>query len=175
MRRQVSPLSVEGYHQLRDLGAISEKTELLNGVIVEKMTKSPFHEYLSSRRQALLSRDLPDGLLLRKEGPLTFAGSEPEPDLSLVSGSIEDFREAHPACAELVIEIAVTSMEIDRAKGELYAAAKVPFYWLLIANEKRVEVYTQPQSDGYAEKRVYGADDHLQTPFGTRIRISDLF
>jgi hypothetical protein len=43
IRRQPAPLSLEGYHVLRDLGLVPVKRELLDGVVVEKMTRSPLH------------------------------------------------------------------------------------------------------------------------------------
>jgi hypothetical protein len=43
VRRRVAPISVESYHVLRDLGLVDVKTELVNGIIVEKTTKSPRH------------------------------------------------------------------------------------------------------------------------------------
>ena len=48
VRRRVAPISVEAYHVFLELGATDRRTELLRNVIVEKMTKSPFHEYLVS-------------------------------------------------------------------------------------------------------------------------------
>ena len=41
------------------------KTELLNGVIVEKMTKSPLHILLAHRLLDRLAVDLPSGYQLR--------------------------------------------------------------------------------------------------------------
>ena len=93
VRHQVAPLSVDGYHKLRDLGLVRVKTELLNGVIVEKMTKSPLHTFLAQRLYDQLRADLPLGYQLRKEDPLTLATSEPEPDLAIVAGTAETFRE----------------------------------------------------------------------------------
>ena len=40
---QVWPLSVKAYHTLTGLGLIPEKTELLYGQVLLKMSKSPFH------------------------------------------------------------------------------------------------------------------------------------
>ena len=40
------PISVEAYHLLYKQGLISEKTELLEGVVIEKMPKDPIHANL---------------------------------------------------------------------------------------------------------------------------------
>jgi Uma2 family endonuclease len=39
--------------------------------------------------------------------------SEPEPDFAVVSGSIRDYRDEHPANAALVVEVALTSLAFD--------------------------------------------------------------
>jgi hypothetical protein len=175
VRRQVAPLSVAGYHQLRDLGLVEVKTELLNGVIVEKMTKSPLHTFLAHRIQVWLAEGLPPGWQLRKEDPLTFVNSEPEPALALVEGDFERYRTRHPTTAELVVEIAVSSIEVDRAKADLYAEAGVRTYWLVLAAQRTVEVYTVPRPTGYASTRVLSSGDTLETWYGVRIRLDDLF
>ena len=41
--------------------------------------------------------------------------SEPEPDVAVVSGSIRDYRDEHPANAALVVEVALSS---DTPVGE---------------------------------------------------------
>lgn len=175
VRRQVAPLSVAGYHHLRDLGLVGVRTELLDGVIVEKMTKSPLHTFLAQRIHAWLSEGLPPGWQLRKEDPLTLARSEPEPDLAIVPGGVETYRTHHPSTAELVAEIAVSSVEVDRAKADLYAEAGVSVYWLVLAERHAVEVYSQPGSGGYASTEVLGTGDGLETWYGTHIALDDLF
>ena len=175
VRHQVAPLSVHGYHKLRDLGLVRVKTELLNGVIVEKMTKSPRHTYLVQRLHEFLAKDLPLGYQLRKEDPLTLATSEPEPDLAIVAGTAESFRHHHPTTAELVVEIAVSSVEIDRAKADLYAAASVPTYWLVLPEAAAVDVYSEPTPAGYGQVRRLGAGDLLCSWYGTRIDLDELF
>jgi len=96
VRRRVVPFSVECYHKLRDLGMVPVKTELLNGVVIEKMTKSPMHTLLAHRLFGCLAVDLPSGYQLRKEDPLTLATSEPEPDIAIVPGAIETYRFKRP-------------------------------------------------------------------------------
>jgi len=175
VRHRVAPLSVAGYHQLRDLGLVGVKTELLNGVIVEKMTKSPLHTFLSQRLHAWLAEGLPTGWQLRKEDPLTFDGSEPEPDLALVAGSAETYRSHHPTTAELVVEIAVSSVDLDRAKADVYAEAGVSVYWLVLAERHTIEVYSQPSPSGYQHQETLGSGDTLETWYGTRVSIDELF
>ena len=58
--------------------------------------------------------------------------SEPEPDLAVVRGEPIHFLEAHPAVPALVVEVAETSLQLDRElKGGLYARAGLPEYWMI--------------------------------------------
>src|SRR5687768_6437915 len=114
VRNAALPISVEQYHRLGETGIIPQNTELLHGVIVEKMVKSPQHSWLVQRLADWLRSNLPSDCHLRQEQPLTFVDSEPEPDLAVVRGQPDDFRRQHPRTAEWVIEVAISSEDIDR-------------------------------------------------------------
>lgn len=148
------PLSVEAYHTLGELGLIPKKTELLHGLVYHKMSKSPFHSLLVLRLIQLLQARLPANCHLRTEQPLTLADSEPEPDISIVRGSVEDFPKSHPTTAELVVEVCVTSHDYDRDKLAAYAAAGVKEAWLVLGPERQVEIFHRPDAGRYAESSV---------------------
>ena len=133
----VWPLGVKAYHALGDLGLIPEKTELLYGQIFHKMSQSPLHSFLSEFLEDILRGAVPSGCHVRGEEPLTLGDSEPEPDLAVVRGRREDFRQAHPTTAELVIEVCVTSHDFDRSKLRAYASASVKECWLVLGPENR--------------------------------------
>lgn len=177
VRRQVARWSTGQYQRLRDLGLVPERSELLRGVILTKMTKSPLHTLIVHRLWHLLATGLPADHQLRKEDPLTLTGSdsEPEPDLAVVLGTDTDFRDAHPRTATLVVEVAVSSIEIDRAKAPLYAGAGVPDYWLVLPAAATVEVYSAPGEGGYRQLNHYGGDAVLTTWYGARVVLADLF
>ncbi|MBE7502403.1 MAG: Uma2 family endonuclease [Verrucomicrobiales bacterium] len=153
---QVWPLDVKAYHALGELGLIPERTELLYGQIIRKMSKSPFHSYLHQSLSELLQAALPPGTYCRSEQPLTGHDSEPEPDLAVVRGARGDYRHEHPRTAELVIEVCVSSHEYDRSKLRAYASAGVKECWLVLAPEQQVEVHLQPQEGQYTETRLHG-------------------
>lgn len=158
---QVWPLSVNAYHALGDLGLISEKTELLYGQVFHKMPKSPFHTLLLMRLLEMLRRDLPPGLHVRPEQPILCGDSEPEPDLSVIQGSISDYADEHPHTAELVIEVCVMSHEYDGSKLRAYARAGVKECWLVLGPEKTIEVHRQPVGEQFAEWAVHGPGGSL--------------
>ena len=146
--------TVEQYHLLAEAGLISEKVELLDGIIVEKMFKSPLHSGMAQKLVRLVNQVIPEGWLVRQEQPITCRDSEPEPDVAVVRGTEEEFFYAHPGIAELVIEVAVSSSEIDVEKAAIYAEANVPEYWIVLPEEKRVEIFTAPTGRTYAGCRT---------------------
>jgi len=152
---EVWPLSVEAYHALGEARLIPERTELLYGFVYHKMSKSPLHTFLVLRLLRLLQAILPPGMHLRPEQPLTCVDSEPEPDLAVVLGAEEDFRLEHPRTAELVIEVCVSSAEYDRSKLRAYASAGVKECWLVLGQEKQIEVHRQPGGGQFAQRTVH--------------------
>jgi Uma2 family endonuclease len=76
---------------------------------------------------------MPLGWRVRVQLAITTSDSEPEPDLAVVCGSIRDHARRHPAPHEivLVIEVAASSLTVDRAKARLYARAGIPAYWIV--------------------------------------------
>jgi Uma2 family endonuclease len=104
----------------------------------------------------LLQRMLPPGLHVQPEQPILCGDSEPEPDLSVIRGSINDYPTEHPHTAELVIEICVSSHDYDRSKLRAYASAGVKECWLVLGPEKQIEVHRQPQGDQFAEHALHG-------------------
>src|SRR5580658_559422 len=92
---QLWPLSVAGYRALGELGLIPKNTELLYGLVYKKISKSPYHSFLLQSLHGALTRVLPVGRSLRIEQPITCGDSEPEPDLAVIAGRNEDFRDDH--------------------------------------------------------------------------------
>lgn len=175
---QLWPLSVEAYHALGESGLIPKNTELLHGFVFNKMSKSPLHTILASRLAQFITQELAGrNWWVRTEQPLTLADSEPEPDVSVVTGVPEDYWEGHPATAELVVEVAVTSAQYDRSKAKAYAAAGVKEFWIVLGSEGAVEVLRQPAAGGYLEKRRVSRPDTLVCAClpGLRVDLENLF
>jgi len=161
-RKRVHPMTVETYHRLAEMGALSEDVELLRGIVVTKIAKSPLHEFVSQVLMKLLLALVPPGFEVRPERPLTLGDSEPEPDLSVVKGRPQDWVRAHPTTAALVIEVAVTSVDVDEGKGAIYAEAAIPEYWIVQPEERRVIVCREPTPEGYRSKATLTEADSLR-------------
>jgi Uma2 family endonuclease len=177
VRQRVSHLTVEEYHRLDEVNEKGRRTELLRGIVIEKMSKSPLHRTIASRLYQLFLARLPTGLSVWKEEPLGFSDSEPEPDISVVRGTEADFLATHPTTAELVIEVAVSSPALDRENASLYAEAGVKEYWIVLGPERTVEVYSRPEGGRYQQSRLFGLNDTLECSSvpGVLIRVADLF
>lgn len=165
-------ITVDEYHRMAGAGMFEPGTriELLEGVLVAKMTKNPPHTQACDLIQYLLIHLLPAGFFFTMGSPLTIEGSdsEPEPDAMVVRGRIRDFvgRRRTPADAALVIEVSDASYSLDRHhKWLTYAAAGVPIYWIVDLNRKRLEVHTEPTGQGeaarYSLTRLYGPEDEV--------------
>lgn len=153
IQRAVRRITVDEYHRLSDAAIIPEDTELLHGVIIQQMTKSPLHTWTVRILVDWLRSALPDGYDVRQEQPVTLQDSEPEPDIAIVLGGPADYRTAHPTMAEVVMEVAVSTIELDREKRLAYAAAGVKEYWIVIPQQGRIEIWTRPSSNGYLDTR----------------------
>jgi Uma2 family endonuclease len=155
VKQRALPITVAQYHMLAHEGLIPENAELLEGVIIEKMPKSPLHSSVLQKMLRRLQAIRGEKYEVRQEQPITCRYSEPEPDLALVDVSPDDYASGHPTTAKLVIEIAVSSAEIDRRKAAIYADADVGEYWIVLAEARQIEVYTQLTDTGYAKLSVF--------------------
>jgi Uma2 family endonuclease len=177
VRRRLSRISVEEYHRLDEYNENGKRTELIRGFVIEKMSKSPLHATIASLLYKLLLPVIPEGFTARKEEPLTLHDSEPEPDVSVVRGSDQDYRVAHPSTASLVIEVAVSSAELDREMASVYAEASVEEYWIVLGHERAVEVYRRPVNGVYQQKTISSTGSNLvcESVPGLTIPLSEIF
>jgi Uma2 family endonuclease len=177
VRQRVSPLSVEEYHRLGEFNEHRKRTELVRGIVIEKMSKSPLHRTIVSLLYRLFLGRLPVGFTVWQEQPVTLVDSEPEPDISVTRGGERDFLEAHPTTAEVVIEVSVCSPALDRENASLYAEAGVKEYWIVLGRERQVEVYRRPVNGRYQETCVADVNDTIECSSvpGVRIQVGELF
>lgn len=179
VRNRAVPMTAEAYHLLGEAGLIPEHVELLEGLVVEKMPKSPLHVFVTEK----LARDLRGFIgtstdwYVREEKPLTFGNSEPEPDLAVVRGQAENYLATHPSTAEFAVEVAVSSLGLDRRKASIYAAAGVREYWIVLPEERQVEIYTSPQGRDYAQHQVFTAPTRVESTVlaDFRVDLTELF
>jgi Uma2 family endonuclease len=155
-----------------------ERVELLEGLIVPMSPLGPLHIYLVDTLTRLLVKAAPETLTVSVQSTLACGESRPQPDLQ-VRRSTPGRLTRLPTTALLVIEVADTTLERDRAKTALYAGAAVPEVWIVDAQGKAVEVHTEPnrRAGKYRTIHILTEGDTLRTPALPRLRIpvSSLF
>jgi Uma2 family endonuclease len=143
------PLTVDDYHELIRAGKLSDDdpVELLEGMLVYKMTKNPPHTFSNTMVRLAIEALLPAGFHYRSQDPVTLSDGEPEPDGAVARGQMEDYMTRHPGPAEvpLIIEVADASLDRDRGiKLRSYARAEIAEYWIVNLVDHQVEVYSDP-------------------------------
>ena len=148
--------------------ADGESVELLEGWLVNKMTKRPAHRVANRKTRICLERVVLAAWSVDAQEAITTSDSEPEPDVSVVRGDTAELLDRHPTPDEvgLVVEIADTSLERDRNwKRRIYAHAGIPVYWVVNLIDRQVEVFTEPTTAGdesdYVRQAVFAASDRL--------------
>jgi Uma2 family endonuclease len=163
-------LSVGQYHAMARRGILvdGEPVELLEGLLVQKMTKHRPHSLTTLRARRALERVASTWGYVDSQEPVTTSTSEPEPDVLLVRGAAEDYldRQPGPADAVVVVEVADTSLRHDRGpKKRIYAQAEIPVYWIVNLNARTIEVYTEPSGPvakpDYARREEYRDGDSV--------------
>lgn len=155
----IARLSVEQYHKMIQAGIFTDdnRVELLEGLLVQKMSKNPPHRVSTNLVSESLRNVVPTGWYVDSQEPITTETSEPEPDVAIIRGSTRDYTDRHPGPGDvaLVVEVADASIELDqRTKQRVYASAGIAIYWIVNLIERRVQVYTRPS--GPAEEPGYG-------------------
>ena len=142
------------YERLIDLGVFQpgEPIELIGGeLMVAEPQGAPHYTAIRKTAKALEAVFGP-GWEVRAEGPIGLDDeSEPEPDIAVVPGSPDDYALAHPSRPVLTVEVAESSLALDRQhKGSLYARAGLADYWVLNLVDRVLEVYRGPIADSSA-------------------------
>lgn len=172
------------YYRMAELGFFKGKrVELINGEIIEMSPMKSAHATAVRLFLDVLKNIFGNGFVVDSQLPLSLGKiDEPEPDIAVVKGKARDFSEFHPKTAELIVEVADSSLHFDRAKkASLYAENKINEYWILNLKDRCIEVYRRPIKDknlGYIYTEIYVAgEDETVSPLvkpKAKIKVSDV-
>jgi Uma2 family endonuclease len=134
------------------------------------MPINPPHQTSTRKTRAALSRLVPRGWFVDQNAPISLplSDSEPEPDVVVIRGELQDFAERHPGPGDtaLAIEVAHSSLTEDRGfQKRLYAVEGIPAYWIVNLVDLQIEVYTEPsgpsEAPDYQTRRDYKPGDSV--------------
>jgi Uma2 family endonuclease len=149
---------------LCDIFQPGERVELIDGVIVDMSPQKSFHSVTTRLVEDALRVAFATGYDVRVQMPLALdETSEPEPDVAVVPGRARDYTKAHPATAVLVVEVADSSLNLDRkSKQALYARNGIAEYWVVNLQDNSLEVYRDPHQDRYRFQTVLRGGDTVR-------------
>lgn len=170
-------MSRRAYHQLGERGAFEGlKVQLVNGTVVVTSPMGTPHAFVVAKLNRVLSRQVPEQFDVRVQLPIAASDdSEPEPDFAIVEAATEPGSD-HPTTASLVIEVADSSQKLDLGpKARLYAACRVPEYWVIDLRTNTVVVHRSPQRGRYASVRRHDRTRTVtaQKVPGVSLRLND--
>ena len=154
--------TIEEFEEAGELGLFDpdERLELLYGEVYKKLSPQLTPHATAVELAAETMRATFHGKVhVRNQNPFNIGQrSQPEPDVYVARGEIRDYAKAHPRTAEIVIEIADTTLRMDLGKkAALYASAGVPDYWVVDLKNRQLVVHREPEED-------------LESPSGFRYR-----
>lgn len=129
-----------------------DPVEYLQGVLVQKMTKSDQHISVTWYLRRMIDRMLSGSFFTMTQDPIDLGDSEPEPDVMVVRGDPDAMPKVKPRGDKvaLVIEVSDSTLRRDRElKRLIYAKAEIPVYWIVNLNNHSVEIYSNPRSGDY--------------------------
>ncbi len=155
-----------------------ERLELVDGEIFQMTPQGSAHFTAIQLTDEALRHAFGSGFVVRAQAPLALGpDSEPEPDVAVVTGNARDYRDAHPATALLVVEVADSTVDYARGrKITLYARAGIIEYWIVNLIERCLEVYRKPDQDTYLHCRRLVTGDKI-APLAAadkKIEVSDI-
>ncbi len=170
----------EEFYELAEQGYFrGKRVQLIDGEIFEMAPQGHPHAKAITLLTRWATTHFPPPALVRIQMPLNAAArSDPEPDVAIVpdpSWASSD----HPESAMLVLEVADSSLRLDRRKSAVYAGCGVPEYWIVNLPESQIEVHRAP----LAPERRYVDTLIVKPPQGlaplsrpeARLTISELF
>jgi Uma2 family endonuclease len=175
------------YNELVEHGAFrGQHVYLFRGEIIERSQHHHAQAYAIMELTAALHKvfGVRADFAIRIQLPFDAPGeSMPDPD-GLVCTEAQSTRRPHPDKAVLMVEVADSSLHEDRERALEFAAAKVPEYWIIDVNNRRLEVFRDPVPDAatplgfrYASMKIVHASQSVEpiAKPGARVPIAQFF
>jgi Uma2 family endonuclease len=173
------------YYKMVDAGILDlhERVELIDGEVIKLAPIGPEHWGSTNkvfRGLLTLSDVLGQQFAVMFERSVSFIdGTEPQPDVVVARGSMDDYWKRHPGPADLllVVEVCASTLASDRKrKLPMYAGFAIPEVWIVNLVDRQVEVYRDPSGNHYATTLTYVPGDAIEISFasGKKIAVADV-
>jgi Uma2 family endonuclease len=162
------------FARLEQAGAFNGvRVELIDGVILRKLRTTPARAHaVVSLTHALTPQVGEDGAVF-PGCPLSLSAlNEPSPAFSIVaSRHLDDEEEWNRA--SLVIEVSDASLDFDLGlKANLYAAAKIPEYWVIDLAHQKLVVHLAPKRGHYTRISRLGRGKSVTSTVAPKVTIA---
>jgi Uma2 family endonuclease len=145
------------YDRLIEVGLLREDDpiELVEGRLVVAEPQHDPHARAVELGTDALRLAFGRGWRVRVQLPLALGrDSAPEPDVVVLRGTPRDAPTGHPTTADLVVEVAESSLALDRGpKARIYARAGIADYWIVNLVDRVVEVHREPVPDARSRSK----------------------
>ena len=152
--------SVKDYYRMAETRVLppGARVELLDGKIIDMSPTGPLHGGVVNRLDRFFQQYAQNRWLVTVQNPIHLQdNSEPQPDLMLLKPAADDYdsRHARPEDVFLLIEVSDSMLENDReVKLPIYGRAGIEEFWIVNLVEGTLEVYREPQFDGYGSTQI---------------------
>lgn len=166
-------LSAERYYEMIALGALRKRDALYlwKGRLVAKMTKGRPHVVAQSKLTNRMVPLVPVGWHVEQDQPIAIGNdSAPEPDLTVIRGTEDDYRNAPPSARDIALIVEISDSSLAEDLGDVlqtYATERVPVYWVVNLPKRVIVVHEDPT--GPAERPDYRV--RQEYPAGTEIPV----
>jgi len=137
---QLHRFNLDEYYRLGDLGILDQRTELIDGIILNMEPIGPWHASVVDVLTQVFAERAHGRFRVRVQQPIDLGpGSQPQPDLVFCRPG--RYRDRHPGAADifLVVEVADTTLDFDLGqKRDLYLSASIPEYWIIDLQGKKL-------------------------------------
>jgi len=150
-------LTVHDYYRMAEAGVLSpdDRTELIEGEIIDMPPIGNRHAEVVRLLNKRLLRAVGDAAEVSAQLPVRLSlRSEPQPDFAVVKPKRGGYRDAHPVPSDvmLLVEVSNTTLRYDLGKrANLYAASRIPEYWVFDLQRNRVWRHRVPSGERYTE------------------------
>lgn len=177
-------MTVAQYDQIAEAGGFGERDrlELVDGFLLAMEERSRLHIFAGKKSFESFQRIVTPAWHVARRDPVVVSEySKPDPDVTVVRGQIRDYIERDVSADDIgvVLEISDTGLYArQRDLKRIYAASRIPYYWIINIVESQVEVYSDPDGQDYRSAQVFTRDQEVPVILDGaevgRIRVVDL-